>query len=223
MGQSRLCPVGPRFCPIGPRPCRLCSRFGRLWSRQRCESDPIPFARASPESRRRSHPACCPTCSRLARFPAVRWTDCPGRQRPCPAARLIRRSIGPICPRLDGFIAHPAVQLVSRMLAFAGWRAWAVPFARASWPWRGGIGAPSLCPECPRFVVPPAIRGEPDQSGDVGKGGSGPTAGIRDTSAANSYTRAAKWDTGLGLQSSPPVASVRHELLSWPVARRDEA
>lgn len=77
---------------------------------------------------------------------------------------------------------------------------------------------PSLCPECSHFAAAapiragwapmaaptPPLRQRHDRS-----------AGNRDTGAGISYTAAAKWDTGGGARSAPPVAPARHALLSW--------
>lgn len=132
------------------------------------------------------------------------------------------RRFGPICPRLRIPIhaLRSALCPECSRLRVRGGRSYPVCSRFAAVARLNGL--PSLCPKCSRFVIPPAIRGDGGRSAGVAWGWCGRSAGIRDTGAAISYTSAAKRDTGLGLQSSPPVASLRCQPLSCPLARRDE-
>jgi len=140
MGQNRLCPVGSRFCPNDPRPCRLCPRFGRLWPRQRCESDPIPFARASPESGR----SVVPLARVWGGFPRFAERTVPAGSAPLPCGKADSARHRSHLPAVGWPIAGCAVRRVSRILAFGTRRA-------------------RCCPICPRFVAS-AQRDAPDSA-----------------------------------------------------------
>ncbi len=151
----------------------------------------------------------CPACSRLGGR-IVAWAR-GGEKRfgpICPRLRrlpqLIRLGLCPECSRF-GVRCIPVCPICPRFVVLAG-----------EW------GRPSLCPKCSRFAVPLPIRDDRGGSGTVGRRRSGRSAGIRDTGAGNSYTSAAKRDTALGGDSLPSVASIRHQPLSWRLARRDE-